>query len=416
MSQAFKAIQIADRVYWVGAIDWELRDFHGYSTSNGTTYNAFLIVADEVTLVDAVKAPFMDEMMSRISSVVNPSEIRNVISNHAEMDHSGCLPRLLHIIHPERVIASAQGEKALQEHFHWSHQVQVVADGERLSLGTANVRFRDARMLHWPDSMFTYLEGEGILFSNDAFGMHLASAERFADELDETHTRYEAAKYYANILLPFSHRVAKILDGLRSSDLELRMIAPDHGPVWRQRPEQILDCYSRWAAQQPRRKAVVVFDTMWQSTARMAQAIAEGLMTNGIEVKVMPLSGCHRSDVATDLLEAGALLVGSPTMNNQVFPTVADVMTYLRGLRPKNLVGAAFGSYGWNAQAVVHLEKALSEIGVELVAEGLKVCYVPDHQALCDCRSLGTKVADRLNSINSTEEASSRHRNTRDGS
>jgi flavorubredoxin len=396
MNQAFQAIKVTDRVYWVGAIDWQLRDFHGYSTPAGTTYNAFLIVADEITLVDSVKAPFMDEMMSRIASVVDPSEIRNVISNHAEMDHSGCLPQLLHSIRPQRLIASAQGEKALREHFHWSHPVQVVADGERLSLGNAGLQFLDARMLHWPDSMFSYLEGDGVLFSNDAFGMHMASSERFADEVDESALLHEAAKYYANVILPFSPRVTKVVGKLRASGLEVSTIAPDHGPIWRQRPERILELYLRWAAQQPTRKAVVVFDTMWQSTARMAHAIAEGLSAGGIRVKVMPLDGTHRSDVAAELLEAGALLVGSPTMNNHMYPTVADVMTYLSGLRPKNLVGAAFGSYGWNPKAVADLEQALQAMGVELLEPGLRVCYVPDQEALAECRCFGAKVAARL--------------------
>jgi flavorubredoxin len=397
MSQAFQAVRVTDRVHWVGAIDWELRSFHGYSTPRGTTYNAFLIVADEITLVDTVKAPFMDEMMSRIASVVDPSEIRSIISTHAEMDHSGCLPRLLHTFHPERLVASAQGEKALREHFHWDRQVQVVKDGERLPLGAATVKFLEARMLHWPDSMFAYLEGDGVLFSNDVFGMHLASAERFADEMDGAALRYEAAKYYANVLLPFSPQMAKVLDKLRSSDLEIGVIAPDHGPIRRQQPEQVLELYSRWAAQQPTRKAVVVFDTMWQSTARMARAIAEGLAAGGIAVKSMPLGGSDRSDVAAEILEAGALLVGSPTINNQIYPTVAGLMVYLKGLRPRNLVGAAFGSYGWNGQAVAKLDEALLEMGVELTEEGLRVCYVPDQEALAECRSFGTRVAAKLN-------------------
>jgi flavorubredoxin len=399
MTHAFQAIQVSDRVYWVGAIDWELRNFHGYLTSRGTTYNAFLIVADEITLVDGVKPPFMDEMMERISSVVNPSEIRNVISNHSEMDHSGCLPRLLHTVRPEKLIASANGEKALQAHFHWEHPVQVARDGERMSLGGATLQFLETRMLHWPDSMFAYLEGDGVLFTNDAFGMHLASTERFTDEMNEAEFTHETAKYYANILLPFSPRVSKVIDKIRDSDLELSTIAPDHGLIWRRDPEKALELYSRWAAQNPTRKAVVAFDTMWQSTAVMAQAITEGLVSGGIEVKVMPISVSHRSDVATELLEAGALVVGSPTMNNQMYPTVADLMTYLRGLRPKNLVGAAFGSYGWSPQAVTNLEKALLEMGVELADEGMRICYVPDQQALADCRSRGAKVAAKLNAM-----------------
>jgi len=397
MSQVFQAVEVADRVHWVGAIDWELRSVHGYSTPRGTSYNAFLIVADEITLVDTVKAPFMDEMMSRIASVVDPSEIRNVISTHSEMDHSGCLPRLLHTVRPERLIASVHGEKALRQHFHWDHEVQVAKDGERLPLGNATVRFLEARMLHWPDSMFAYLEGDGVLFSNDVFGTHLASVERFADEMDGALLRYEEAKYYANVLLPFSAQMTKVLDKLRASDLEIGVIAPDHGPIRRQQPEKILELYSRWAAQQSTRKAVVAFDSMWQSTAQMARAIAEGLASAGIAVKFMPLDGSDSSDVAAELLEAGAFLVGSPTMNNQIYPTVAGLMVYLRGLRPRNLVGAAFGSYGWNGQAVAKLDEALLEMGVELAEEGLRVCYVPDQQALAECRSFGSRVGAKLN-------------------
>jgi flavorubredoxin len=252
-------------------------------------------------------------------------------------------------------------------------------------------------MLHWPDSMFAYLEGDGVLFSNDVFGMHLAGAERFADEVEGAEVLYEAAKYYANVLLPFSPQMTKVLGKLRASDLEIGVIAPDHGPIWRQKPEKVLELYSRWAAQRPTRKAVVAFDTMWQSTARMAGAIAEGLASSGVGVKFMPLDGTDRSDVAAELLEAGALLVGSPTINNQIYPTVAGLMVYLRGLRPRNLTGAAFGSYGWNGQAVAKLDEALLEMGVELAEEGLRVCYVPDQQALADCRSFGARVAAKLN-------------------
>jgi len=397
MSQAFRAVRVTDRVHWVGAIDWELRSFHGYSTPRGTSYNAFLIVADEITLVDTVKAPFMDEMMSRIASVVDPSEIRNVISTHSEMDHSGCLPRLLHRVRPGRLVASAKGEKALGEHFHWDQQVQVVKEGERLALGAASVRFLEAPMLHWPDSMFAFLEGDEVLFSNDVFGMHLAGTERFADEVDGAQLVYEAAKYYANVLLPYSPQMTKVLEKLRASQLGFSTIAPDHGPIWREEPEQVLELYSRWAAQRPTRKAVVVFDTMWQSTGRMAGAIAEGLAASGIGVKFMPLDGSDRSDVAAELLEAGALVVGSPTINNQIYPTVAGLMSYLKGLRPRNLVGAAFGSYGWNGQAVAKLDEELLEMEVELADEGLRVCYVPDEKALAECRSFGTRVAAKLN-------------------
>lgn len=396
MSQPYQATRISDRVYWVGAIDWELRNFHGYLTSRGTTYNAYLIVDDQVTLVDSVKAPYMDQMMTRIASVVNPSQIRNIISNHAEMDHSGCLPKLIHLINPDRVIASAQGEKALQQHFHWDHKIQVVKDNESVALGNAKLRFIETRMLHWPDSMFSYLEGDGILFSNDAFGMHLATAERFADQVDQTVLRYEAAKYYANILLPLSNLIAKVPGKLDSPDIKFDIIAPDHGPIWRKEPNQIVRWYIDWAAQKPTAKAVVVYDTMWQSTAQMARAIGEGLSVDGIKVALMPLSGFHRSDVATALLDAGALIVGSPTINGQLYPTVADVMSYIKGLQPKNKIGAVFGSFGWNGLAIKLLESLLNEMGIESVEESLRIRYVPDQQSLAECRAFGSRIAEKL--------------------
>ena len=396
MSNAFEAIKISDRVYWVGAIDWELRNFHGYLTKRGTTYNAYLVVGDEITLVDSVKPAFMDEMLARIASVVDPSEISNIISNHAEMDHSGALPELIKRYHPNRVIASPQGKKALAAHYHWDVEVETVKTGDSLNLGGASFRFVEARMLHWPDSMFAYLEGDGVLFTNDAFGMHLATSERFADEVEETLWRREAAKYYANILLHFSPLVKRLLSQLPSLNLDLKIIAPDHGPIWRENVTQIVDLYAHWAEQLPTRKALVLYDSMWRSTALMGTAVGEGLAAGGAEVRLLPLAGTHRSDVLTELLDAGGLVIGSPTMNNQIYPTVADVMTYIKGLKPKNLVGASFGSYGWSGEAVKQLDQMLTDMKVELAAPGFRVNYVPDAESLASCRAMGRKVAERL--------------------
>jgi len=326
MSDVFKAVRVTDNVYWVGAIDWTVRDFHGYSTSRGTTYNAYLILAEKVTLIDTVKAPFFAEMMTRIASVTDPAKIDFLVSNHSEMDHSGCIAETILTVRPERVFASVMGAKALAEHFQLPGEVTAVKDGESVSLGDLNLAFAETRMVHWPDSMFTYLREEELLFSQDGFGMHLASGERFADELDP---------------------------GL--------------------------------------------LEAMWQSTAKMARAIGEGLTAGGARVKLMPMSGNHRSDVATELLDAGALLVGAPTINNTMFPTLADVLTYLKGLAPKGLIGAAFGSYGWSGESIRDIAEVLKGMGVELVGDGLKVKYVPDDEALAQCRRLGEQVAERLN-------------------
>jgi flavorubredoxin len=397
MSQAFQAARVTDSVYWVGAIDWAIRDFHGYLTSRGTSYNAYLILADKITLIDTVKAPFVDEMLRRIGSLIDPTDIAYIVSNHAEMDHSGGLPATIETVGPEKVFASAKGVDALSEHYHLDREVVPVGTGESLSLGNMKLSFVETRMLHWPDSMFSYLDEGGVLFSQDAFGMHLASSERFADEIAPDILEYEGAKYYANILLPLSSLVIKLLQQVPELGLDIKIIAPDHGPIWREDIGNILDSYAQWAQQTPTKKAVVVYDTMWQSTALMARAIGEGLRAGGAIPRLMPLRAAHRSDVATEILDAGALVVGSPTMNSNIFPTVADALTYLKGLKPRNLVGAAFGSYGWSGEAVGQIEEVLTQMKVDLAAEGLRVKYVPDDDALAQCHALGQRVAERLN-------------------
>jgi flavorubredoxin len=399
MNGPYTAVKVSDHVYWVGAIDWGIRDFHGYSTDRGTTYNAYLVLADTITLIDTVKAPFQDELLARIASVVDPQEIRYIVSNHAEMDHSGSLVGVMEAVRPEKVFASAMGAKALVDHFQLDREIVPVKEGESLGLGNLNMTFLETRMLHWPDSMFSYLAEDRLLFSQDGFGMHLASSERFADEIDESILEYEGAKYFANILLPFSPLVTKLLDKVGKLDIPIDTIACDHGPVWRRDLETIIGWYNKWAAQKPTKKAVVVFDTMWHSTAKMAEAIGEGLIAGGARVKLMPLKSNHRSSVATEVLDAGALLLGSPTMNNNLFPTVADVLTYLRGLKPQNLVGAAFGSYGWSGEAVGQIRDVLEAMKVECIGDPLRIKYVPGKDALKQCFDLGVRVAERLTEL-----------------
>jgi len=396
MSVEFKAVKLTDHVWWVGAIDWNIRDFHGYTTKRGSTYNAYLILADKIALVDTVKASFMDEMMARIASVVDPKKIDYVISNHSEMDHSGCLQQVIEAVKPEKVFASAVGVKTLGELFHGDLRIAGVKDGESLSLGNLTLQFLETRMLHWPDSMFAYLAEEKILFSQDAFGMHLATSERFADEIDASILDYEAATYYANILLPYSPLVTKLIDRVGSLGLSFAMIAPDHGPIWRKDFGRIIGQYAGWAARKPSRKAVVCYATMWHSTEKMARAVAEGLAAGDVCVRFMSMEAYHRSDVAYELLDAGAFLVGSPTLNNNMLPQMADIMTYLKGLRPANLLGAAFGSYGWSGESVKHLQEVLAEMKVELVAEGIRAKHVPDASMLQMCYSLGKLTAEKL--------------------
>lgn len=396
MSDFYKAVKISDHVYWVGAIDWNIRDFHGYMTRKGSTYNAYLILADKITLIDTVKAPFKDEMLSRIASVTDPGDIRYVVSNHSEMDHSGSLPDVIEMIKPEKVIASTIGAKTLRDLFAISQEISAVKDGDRLSLGNMTLSFIETRMLHWPDSMFSYLAEEQILFSQDAFGMHLASSERFADEIDTSILKYEAGTYYANIILPYSPLVLKLLDRVAASGVGFNVIAPDHGPIWRKDIQWIIDLYARWAAQKPTLKAVIVYATMWHSTEIMARAISEGLSAGGLNVKLMSMDVFHRSDVVYELLDAGALIVGSSTLNNHMLPHIADVLTYLKGLKPMNLIGATFGSFGWSGEAVRQIQGVLAEMKVEMVGEAISVRHAPDRGVLNKCYARGTLVADKL--------------------
>jgi flavorubredoxin len=400
MKDSFKALKITDHVYWVGAIDWPIRDFHGYTTDRGSTYNAYLIIGDKNILIDTVKAPFLDEMMARIASVIKPEDIDYIISDHSEMDHTGALPATVAAVKPDKVFASVMGVKALARHYHMDREIVAVKDGETKQLGNFNFTFVETRMLHWPDSMFTYFAEDSLLFSQDGFGMHLATSQRFADEVDPCIIHDEASRYYANIILPFSPIVANLLKKMAGMRLDIKMIAPDHGPIWRgEGIKKVIDWYATWAAQKPANKAVVVFDTMWHSTEKMARAIAEGLKDGGSRVKVMPMHSHHRSDVIAELLCAGAIAAGSSTLNNNIFPSMADVLTYVKGLKPRNLIGQAFGSYGWSGESVPQLVNILKEMKVQLVGEPISVEYVPDDAALKKCYGLGKAIAARLAEI-----------------
>ena len=397
MSGHLKAIQITDSIYWVGAIDWAIRDFHGYATREGSTYNAYLIIADKITLIDTVKAAFKDEMLARIASVIDPTKIDYIVSNHAEFDHSGALPATVAEVKPEKVFASKMGVKALTAHFRPDFEITAVSTGDELDIGGKTLSFIETRMLHWPDSMFTYLKEDEILFSQDAFGMHLATAKLFVDEHPMHIIKWESEKYFANILLPYTGKILALIKSLGEMDLPLKMIATDHGPIWRGDDIQtVLQWYSEWSTQPLYPKAVIIYDTMWGSTAKMATSIADGIRSTGIDVKLLPLAGSDRSDVATEMLDSGALIVGSPTLNNQIFPSLADALTYLKGLRPSNLIGASFGSHGWSGEAVKYLNQYLTDMNVELISDGIKTQYVPDEAILTECYQLGTSVGNEL--------------------
>lgn len=391
-----RPMEITNGIYEVGAIDWNIRDFHGYSTKQGSTYNSYLIIDDKITLIDAVKAEFTDELLKNISQVIDPRKIDLVISNHTEMDHSGGLARVMHRIGEEKpLICSKMGQKNLSKHFRNKWNYRPVENGEKLSLGKRSLTFLETRMLHWPDSMFTYLNEDSILFSSDAFGQHFASLKRY-DDLIGPEIMSHAKKYFANILMPYSPLILKLLENVAQMGLEIKMICPDHGIIWRKDPSKIIKAYEEWSLQKPKRKAVVIYDTMWHSTEIMAEAIAESLDHEGVDALPMHLRTCHRSDIITEVLDSGAVIVGSPTLNNGVFPTVMDFLTYMKGLKPLNKIGAAFGSYGWSGESVKIVTSELESMKFDTIGPGLKVQFVPDMEAISSCCELGRTIAAKL--------------------
>jgi len=390
-------IELAKNVHWVGAVDWLIRDFHGYSTYRGTTYNAYLIMDEKITLIDTVRKSCKSDLLHRIRNIVDLEKIDYLVVNHVEMDHSGSLPEVIDLIKPEKVICSKMGHKALLKHFHqedWPYH--IVSPGEELSLGEKTLSFMETRMLHWPDSMFTYIKENQILFSSDAFGQHLATSERFDDEVNQDVLMHECAKYYANILTLYSPLVKKLIAKVQEMNLPITTIAPDHGVIWRSNPGKILDAYSRWCVHEGRGNALIIYDTMWHSTEMMAKAVADGLQDEGISYKLLNLRVSHRSDVMTDVLQASAVVLGCPTLNNGLLPRMAGFLMYMRGLKPTNKIGAAFGSYGWSGEAVKLMNQAMSEMKFIICHEGLRVQYVPEHDQLSECVELGRTVGRNL--------------------
>lgn len=387
-----KAFEIKKKVYWVGAIDWDLRNFHGYSTEKGSSYNAYLIIDDKITLVDTVKHYFFDEMLERIKNLVDPTKIDYVISNHTEMDHSGCLPRILDIAKNATLICSPNGEKGLKKHFlpagrqsREGWKFKIVNSGDSINIGKRNLKFALIPMVHWPDSMVTYVPEEKLLLSNDVFGQHMATPQRFTDEIGWDIVREEAAKYYANIVLPYGAQVQKALESVTGLDID--MIAPSHGLIWRKNLKDIIDCYKKWSSNTCDNKAVIIYDTMWHSTEKMAYVIKDVFEEKGISCVIRYLGSNHISNVMADVLESRYICVGSPTLNNGMLPTVSAFLTYMKGLAPKNRAGIAFGSYGWGGQSIGEIENVFESCKFQVPLKGLKLQYVPDEKELSEFKS-----------------------------
>ncbi len=383
-------------VYWVGAIDWNIRNFHGYITHRGSTYNSYLIVDEKIALVDTVKEHFFDEMLGRIKKIIDPTKIDYIISNHTEPDHSGSLTKMMKLAKNAEVIASDFGVKGLRKYYDADLKVTSVKEKPQVSLGSKTLIFAPIPMVHWPDSMVTYIPEDKLLLSNDAFGQHLASKGRFDDTVDSAILMQEAETYYANIVMPLWMSVNRAFKALEGLDID--MIAPSHGIIWRGNPGMILEAYQRWGSGFSTDRAVVVYDTMWGSTEKVGLAISEGLMSAGIDVKVFRLRDTHNSDIIAQILEAKAVLIGSPTLNNGLFPTVASFLTYMKGLKPQKKIGTVFGSYGWGGGAKRYAEAELKASGIELIENDLDYNYRPTEEELLKAEEFGRALAKIIKS------------------
>jgi flavorubredoxin len=388
-------VELKRGIYWVGAVDWNVRDFHGYSTPFGSTYNAYLILDEKNVLVDTVKAPFYLEMLGRISEIIDPAKIDIVISNHVEMDHSGSLLQIVERIGSPLVVTSERGKKGLEKHYQQSWKFRTVKSGETLSIGHRTLAFVEAPMLHWPDSMFTYIKEDQLLLPNDAFGQHFASCQRFEDEVGDDVMRH-AAKYYANILWPLAPLILKKVDEVVKMGIPIDMIAPSHGLIWRKDPNRIIQAYVEWSQGKTSKKVLVIYDTMWGSTEKMAKAILEGLIDEGADARLLHLRSNHRSDIIEEMLEARGILLGSPTLNNGMFPTMGDFLTYMRGLRPKGKIFGLFGSHGWGGGAIKEMRRHLEMEKYEIWEKEFSVQFIPNSEELSSAIHFGKEFAKKV--------------------
>ncbi len=390
--------EIKKDIFWVGAVDKEARNFHGhiYTTERGTTFNAYLILDDKPTLIDSVYGPFSDVMIEAIKQIIPIDEIEYIIVNHAEMDHSGALLHIIKACPKAKIFGTQKCQDALKRHYHLDFDFKAVKTNDKLSLGKKTLTFIEAPMLHWPDSMFTYLIEDAVLFPNDAFGQHYATDERFDDEVDETILMDEALKYYANILWPLSSLVLRKIEEVQKANIPISMIAPGHGIIWRKDPIRIVNAYLKWASNQTKQKAVVVCETMWGSTGKMAEAIAEGIREKEIDAKLFDINQTNPTEIIKEMFDAKGYIFGSSTHYTDMLPNIAGFLEFLKSLKPKNRVAAIFGSYGWSGGAEKAIERILTETGIEVIRPPLSFKYVPDQNELNRCREFGKDFADAL--------------------
>ncbi|NLL72682.1 MAG: anaerobic nitric oxide reductase flavorubredoxin [Clostridiales bacterium] len=392
--------KITDKVTWVGKVDWELKNFHGqeYSTNKGSSYNSYLVRDEKTVLIDTVWLPYDDEFVNNLKKEIDLNEIDYIIANHNEVDHSGALPALMREIPNTPIYCTENGAKFIKAQFHKDWNFVTVKTGDTLDIGSSTLTFVEAPMLHWPDSMMTYMSGENILFSNDAFGQHYATESLYNDMVDNSELYAEAIKYYANILTPFSKLVTKKIDEVLGFNLPLDMICTSHGVIWKNNPAQIVEKYLEWANDYQENQITIVYDTMWNSTKKMAEAIADGIYSAdpSITVKLCNVSLDDKNDVLTEIFKSKAILLGSPTINRGCSYAVAGIMEMAKGMKFMNKKAAAFGSYGWGGDVVNQLSTLLKDAGFELVNDGYKTLWVPDNDQVKSLNEYGASFVNSL--------------------
>lgn len=401
-----KTVEIKNGIYWVGAIDWAIRDFHGYETSRGTTYNNYLIMDDEITLLDTVKYNFADVTIRNITNIVEPFRIKHIVINHIENDHATSIDKIMGLTPDATIYITEKGKKGLERFFDLSKwKIKIVKTGDTLNIGKRTLLFIETPMLHWPDSMVTYIKEEKLLISQDAFGQHIASAARFDDEYTTCQSMAEledaVTDYYANILMPFGQLIKNKIADIQKMNLAIDMIAPDHGVIWRLHPEKIMQMYLDMAGGKSNLSVSIIYDTMWHSTEQMTVPIAQGIKDEGVDCKVIKLRATPTSTAIKEFWKSRGCLIGTPTLNNIMFPSVANFLTYLRGLRPKNRIIGAFGSYGWGGGAVKEAYEEFKKMSLETFEPGLQILYKPSDDDETKCYDYGREFAKKVKEYHS---------------
>ena len=384
--------EISDEVYWVGARDWNRRIFDALiPLPQGTTYNAYLVRGgDKTALIDTVNPGFEEELVARIAQVSDAASLDYVIMNHAEPDHAGAIPHIMELSKGAQLVTTEKGAKMAQRYYGVPpERITTVQDSDTIGLGGKTLKFIDAPWLHWPETMFTYLVENKVLFPCDFLGFHCAYG--FYDDEVEEFTPF-AQRYFGEIMMPFSKMGQKALGKL--NDLDIQIIAPSHGPIHRN-PERILDAYRRWTMGETKAKAIVVYVTMWNSTEAMIKTMVDSLMAEGVEVGLHNLVYADLGDVARDLVDSRAIVLGTPTVLGGMHPLAIYAAHLVKALRPPLKYGAVLSSYGWGGGAVKQAAEILEPTKVEVVG-ALEVHGPPaaeDYQQIAD---LGKKLSAKI--------------------